>query len=909
LLARLGRITLSGGALAGVGGKMAFVSIPKVVAAVVAIAVIAIAGITVRQVFTSQAALQPTVETSKEVPLTPPPGEATNPPAPVATAKPESDVMLAATATTPPSITQTVSGKVVDAATGDGIAGAEVHLSNSIGMLTATTDADGRYAIKDVSPSEYYVGCHKANGYYLGHEQDDPAKRAMKKLTISLGDPPAVVDFVLSKGLSFRGRVVDDAGRPAAGSRIIATAEIEKHRLRNTAATDVKGEFEVTGFPETVSFYVWAETEAHVSRTHGPFVLPQTAVEPEPVVLYSQSTVRGQVVDSSGRPLAGLNITPQFDPSDSGRTIEATSDARGVFELKGVFPGTHLMRVCKDVKIVNAGGPPFLELAPGQIVDDLELVCVVNDLSIRGKVTDARGSAIAHARVEVKRQALRAKTDGEGHYRLDGLSEGAYTLTASSEVHLPEDVEAVPAGAEDVNFVLQDAFLVRGSVTDESTGQPLAHFDIKSCTDPRWLFVEHYFVATTAPDGRFELPVPHRGKSIVVVRAPGYLLEQKEIVCEDVGPRTLTLDFSLTPHPAVHGSVRTTTGAPVSGALLFSGPIETYNADDFAAARTDEQGAFSLPPEKIGYDFFTVLHRNYPAAEAKLEPAHAQGAPLDIIVEDGSELVVLVTHGGVPVQDAWLNAGDVYTNHTFHTDPSGVCAMKSLPPGEQTIYIGMSMPSHPRGSMDQRVDVMLAPGKTTEISVNFPRGTAALGGALAGDPPLWLQLEVENGPRRVIFLDDPSAHQGHYLFSELPAGRAILVALGSGHRLNRSYELLLEEGRETIQEIDLDSGVEVTGELLPVQQGETGSVIIYRGSFPDGVDELADDERIHFLLGDADIGADGGFHVEHLAPGTYTFHARTYRQGQDQESEMVSEGIVVQEVTAEPTHVVLPVSR
>jgi Carboxypeptidase regulatory-like domain len=110
-----------------------------------------------------------------------------------------------------------ISGRVVDMDTQAPIGGAKVG-SRDIGY--STTDADGKYSIRDVNPGAVTVWVQEANGGYLAMTLTPP-----RHVRVTAGNDTAGVDFRTRLDARLSGRVFDAEGNPLAG---VAVSIIER---------------------------------------------------------------------------------------------------------------------------------------------------------------------------------------------------------------------------------------------------------------------------------------------------------------------------------------------------------------------------------------------------------------------------------------------------------------------------------------------------------------------------------------------------------------------------------------------------------------------------------------------------------------------------------------------------------
>jgi protocatechuate 3,4-dioxygenase beta subunit len=124
-----------------------------------------------------------------------------------------------------------VSGIVVDKETGEGVPGASIYAALKKGEDEGGTTAgpDGRFAF-EIAPGEYTVNLW-AEGY----------ARSQSDLSVGAGGA-SEVRFELGRGLVLQGKLVDAAGRPAAGQRVFAKGR-EGATGREMAMTLADGAF------------------------------------------------------------------------------------------------------------------------------------------------------------------------------------------------------------------------------------------------------------------------------------------------------------------------------------------------------------------------------------------------------------------------------------------------------------------------------------------------------------------------------------------------------------------------------------------------------------------------------------------------------------------------------------------
>jgi RNA polymerase sigma-70 factor (ECF subfamily) len=819
LAEKLGRIALSGPAVGTTGAAVGLAALSKVAVGVFAALAIVAGGIVLfspqKTVSGPPATVQidaRTAELSPEEPL-----QSTEP----STNDPKAlvEAVTAALATPVGGQTTSVSGHISDKATQEDVAGAEILCRVNGERFTAESDERGMYAFDALPAGELHILCRSANGYYMAHERYEGAFSPFRRtINLAAGQRHNGVDFALERGLSFTGRVVDENGAPIVGATVTAHADPDNTRILNTSVSDLEGCFVVSGFPKTVELALWATKDELVSELYGPFALPQSESARPDVVLWPEAIIRGMLVDRAGKPVEGLRVVPQFLEDVAAREVNCVSDSEGHFELKGMPPGIVYMRVCRDVEVVNLPCPSYT-LTAGEILNDVVLECRVGNQYIAGVVVDERGNPMS---AEVRCGApdgsnCNTRANGAGMFMLEGLEPGSYKVTAFDwGRHIPGEPVEAKTGDTTVRLVMHDPIPVSGRVIDAESSSPVTDYEIKDCFSPFLITHDQRYQRNQSLDGTFQLSVMQTGDVRIAARAHGYSLGYADVNLKLGGGPKTDVEIRLQPQANLHGTVRNADGQPVSGALLFSGKVQRSDAEDFASARTGEDGSFVLPAGKLIGDILTVYHLDYPETAFTLEQAHWAGQPIDIRLADSSSIECTFLLDGVPTNSASVWAALDPPDRTKPegsevTRQDGTCTMRGLAAGEYRL--GASPPGQsPPLMATLETRVVLHEGESLSVLLPFQTGTAALTGNVTGNAD-WLNLRLEmplpGGLQRYVMLPDGASDViDPYLFPDLPAGPAtLLISWGvegqGGHQVKQ--ELVLQPGAVVAHDVDLDA--------------------------------------------------------------------------------------------------------
>ncbi|MEW6432304.1 MAG: carboxypeptidase-like regulatory domain-containing protein [Myxococcota bacterium] len=338
----------------------------------------------------------------------------------------------------------------VEDPSGAPIADADVRCTYSrvgrFGSESARTGADGAFFVECAAGRVEVLA--SATGF-LPHERQVVA-------------PAEGVRLTLSRGGGVRGRVVDHSGALVRDVSIELRREDDERRYTTTSED---GTFEVLGELDDGAWLAFAEQRG--SRPAGerlgmrPWVAQAGSTRFEvrgggvPFVeirLDAARTISGQVVDASGRGVAGVGVlaTAQYDPTAStgkvprflvamtamndhllGMQVEVTTDANGRFSLGGLgaVPYTLLARapgLREDPRALAVIEPGTTDA----------VVRVVRDPVVRGVVCDETGAPLQAFRVESKKL-----TSADGTFAVTRPLAGDASILVEADGRVPVQVD------------------------------------------------------------------------------------------------------------------------------------------------------------------------------------------------------------------------------------------------------------------------------------------------------------------------------------------------------------------------------------------------------------------------------------------------------------------------------------
>ena len=586
---------------------------------------------------------------------------------------------------------------VTEAGTDAPVAGADVELRSTL-LYTAKTGADGLATLRGVGPTWAPLAA-RAPGF------------APAAIMISTSGDPAAPDreaIALSRGAAVSGRVLDEAGAPIEGARVVATPASEPFPVidprRDAVATRADGGFNLP-VVAAGSYRLTATHPSYGPTTTEPFLVdgkhPRDGLE---VRLGAGGTVTGVVRDGAGKPVAAADVRVVATGHIWWRPRrQAFTDARGRFTIAG------LPRRAAEVVAWHPAGasaivPVDLAAQPKHTV---ELTLDVTG-AIEGVVVDKAGEPIGDAQVVADpvysggvedraawsvRGVQELVTDAGGRFRFTGLPDGAYRLRAGrpdaseATLWLGASVEARP-GDPPVTITLPEAGAITGKVVLAGGGAPRAFTAEVGGTTPLPFAGEDGAFTITAPGGTHTLTIA--GAGFVTRRVRGVEVADGETT--DLG--TITVEAGR----AVSGRVLGPDGAPVPGARVAAGPLltgggaELYIEDESPGARsaeTDEAGRFTIDGFGPGAIVVVAGKEGVGRSPSVSIPRGPASATVDLVLAPTGGLDGKVTRAGAPLADTVIIAnpiGAVRSNFFVVSGADGTFTFDALNPGTYLVY-------------------------------------------------------------------------------------------------------------------------------------------------------------------------------------------------------------------------------
>lgn len=509
-----------------------------------------------------------------------------------------------------------VRGRVLARGTGAPIAGAKVRaLGGGFPMAMGNEDtvsgADGSFVIVGVAEGTSMLMA-EAPGY--GQPLDLSAFRPGRggeegeySVTIGEGVTSVEKDILLDAAARIRGVVRDPAGEPVAG----ATVEVDGGERgfspmaaampATTTASD--GTFLLESVPAHGPVSLRAGSAGYLPGYAKEIKLVSGEEKAEVNIdLRSGSVVTGRVLGAGGAPIEGAMVNGAVEnqrwqlENGRGGTLPVRTDGDGRFRIVAVEAGKFLVRA------VATGHVPATEPVEVPEAGEAEVtITLPTAVDLEGRVVDEAGSPVPEAQVAVRPQekadnsALRpqsARTDGEGRFRVVDLPRDvAVAVTASSEDHLPTEMNDVKPGGAPVIIRVRLGLRISGTVVDEA-GVPQPGLSVWASG------TERRVRGQTDESGRFLLRGLPPGK--VELRLGGETTSPDLVLLPypDVDAGTEGLVWTLARGVEITGTAVDQNGKPAGGlrvrAAPLSGDADGPTSTSSATERTGDDGTFRL---------------------------------------------------------------------------------------------------------------------------------------------------------------------------------------------------------------------------------------------------------------------------------------------------------------------------
>ncbi|KFA92119.1 carboxypeptidase regulatory-like domain-containing protein [Archangium violaceum] len=610
------------------------------------------------------------------------------------------------------------------------------------------------------------------------------------------------LEIALSRAGIIEGFVMDAEGRPAPGAEVRVSGGV----TQLVVTTGQGGGFsaEVEAGAHTVS----ARRGDEAGALGTPVVVAAGGtVRDVRVRLGASALIEGRVVArASQAPVVGatVDISPAGANGDSGRAV---TDAEGRFTVEGLAPGLYdgVVAAKGFSEAIRQG----LTLAPGErFLVEFELA---GTGAVEGTVRDVAGQPLAGVGVVVSDRwapeglsstPTEARTNAEGHYRLEGLASGRVALFAHRE--------GASAG-QGHSLFLEEGRTARADFTLEETGTLEGVVRLASGRWPDkpvqvYAYPERSGILTDGDSGTaevgsagtFRMQLPPGPYELMAGDPEDDGLAQRQPVTVSVEPGKtvrveLTLEAPEHTRNLLRGRVLEPDGSPSPSAMVIGQGPTDLDMPHFWA-RSDVEGRFQhaisegatlmvrasnggrvgqVQEARAGQE---VVVRLQPAASLRGRVVRANGAPVR-----GFTLSVLPREPG---SSPWMWSDQEFPAERFE--------VKDVP-GER-----VKVEARSRDGARGKAEVTLAPGASAEVEILLGdmarlsgRAVDMTTGAPLAGASVFVSVDLSSRFHAV------SGADGRFLVEGLPAGNHTLFIFSlQGAREDRTVALVAGQSLE-----------------------------------------------------------------------------------------------------------------
>ncbi len=728
----------------------------------------------------------------------------------------------------------TLAGRVVDEE-GRPIEGALVQVSRGgenvfrafvrrmEGEGAARSGRDGSFRAARLAPGE---------NQRLDVSHDEYEERALGGISLAPGAARSGLRVVLRRGLSVRGVVKDEEGRPLAGAEVTLSSSRTMRASRGGVQlafvgpgsqvrreTGADGRFEFRGL-KAGEYELSARRPGFSRASVDPVnVTEARAAEPLDLVLKPGATISGVLRDKTGTGASGWYVSARGASQGSGPAFgpgalrsEEPTGPDGVFFLDGLSAGeSYDLQVMgpaglgprKTGVVAPAEGVELTVTGTGQIrgrVVEAESGRAVPDFQLRYQ-PDAQGGmrfvmrmGPGRGRGPYEKQSFHAE---DGGFVLEDVPAGRWTVEAFAPGYQAGSASAVSVAegeaVEGVEVRLSKGGVVSGRVLEARSGRPILDAAVRaeiSGGETRMRMVriggegEDNEAATDA-EGRYEIAGLAPGTWVLTASHPDWSEATASVEIKDA---PATADIRLGRGGSVGGAVLAA-GRPVAGAQVTLSAVGDTGFRAGAgmmgggeqSALSDEGGRFRFERLNPGRYTLAAALRDQSSAPAEAVVTGDDAQEVQLLLSEGAVVRGLVT--GLPdAQLAGVNVSAQSQDYfaTTRTAAGGTFELTGVPEG--LLSLRANAGDFLTASRSASTTVTIAPGQAEAAAeIAFEQGFRVEGHVTRGGRPVpdaMVMAFPEAGSRRSASGRTDDA--GGYAIEGLEEGRYAITADAQG---------------------------------------------------------------------------------------------------------------------------------
>jgi protocatechuate 3,4-dioxygenase beta subunit len=437
-------------------------------------------------------------------------------------------------------------GKVVRVGDGAPVVGAKVSASGGMwgSESAAFTDESGAFRLDGLVP-----GAYKAYA-----EADDAVGHAEEQVLLGLGETSAPIVIAAHPAFFVEGTIAVAGGASCSQGRVNLHDRV--HARDSAGVTEGDGVVRLRGLLPG-EYEVNVRCDDHVpAERYEPITIADESVSGVRWEVTRGRSIRGQVVDPAGKPVAGVDVSaqPRADPGQPRAQRTSSSwgvqtDDGGRFEAAGLLPGVYDVSLsARQESRATPRKPLEVTLPEGQDVEGVRIELPATG-EVRGAVRDPKGNPVKQATVWMTDGAEwhNAYAADDGTFAFLHVAAGEYRVVANrgwyDSMRAPgttdDDVQGVKVAVQtgkavSVALVVESAAGTLSGVVRDRDGGPVADVYVEASRESdsaaqaaggamrssRWgSFFETPHM--TDPDGRFTLTDLPAGKYTILAHRKG----------------------------------------------------------------------------------------------------------------------------------------------------------------------------------------------------------------------------------------------------------------------------------------------------------------------------------------------------------------------------------------------------
>lgn len=528
-------------------------------------------------------------------------------------------------------------------------------------------------------------------------------------------------------------------------------------------------------------------------------------------------------------------------------------------------------------------------------------------LAISGCIRDTFGKPIRGAVVTCAGEDGKdSRSNHEGRYRIEGLPDRIFAVTATHPAYFPEQKALVPAGANRADFTLSVRASLEVQVVRSDTQEPLPQYFVRFEHESESRHSEAreggLHARVQDPAGRTTLSGLEPIAGTLCVWQQGYETQEIAVSAGELATPPHRITVALEPYRnGLEGIVENTRAEPIPGAYILNDRMSwAGDVPQKACAQTGPDGRFRLEPTNEPKKDILAWHPDYAPNYTTIYPETSPHELLRIVLQGMATVRGRVTLDGEPLERCHVIASfkgeNALDQNGQHTDADGMYALSGLPPG--LAHVEARVHADDWGGSVLRIaqTAELVEGESTLLDFEVQRPNATLEGRIHATSTMLesvsVKLALETAQAAVQYdvnAETDGAGGAYYRIENVLPGTGILTVEAengshSFYRITR-HGVTISAGEHAVFDITIGSSCAVAGRVISRRLFDIVLLLVFEGESAITEHDIAsglvsgEPEQIGLAAGTVVSGGmfssglanpTGEYAVELLEPGRYT---------------------------------------